>query len=210
MDNKYNHDYFERGIEAGVSCYSNYRWMPEFTIPLCFRIIEYLGIRRSDLLLDFGCAKGYIVKGFRLLYREAYGVDVSEYAISKAPEEIKQFLYLINSIDEIPLQNDKKYDWFIAKDVLEHIDYSEIDNILEKIRKSSKRAFIIVPLGNGENYYIPAYEMDITHKIRENLFWWKNKFESNKFKVIDEKYRIINIKENWSGYEYGNGFFVLE
>ena len=31
---EYNQDYFERGIELGISGYNNYRWMPEFTIPM--------------------------------------------------------------------------------------------------------------------------------------------------------------------------------
>ena len=71
----YNESYFERGLESGLSLYQNYRWIPELTIPMAMTIIDFLGIKRHQTILDFGCAKGFLVKAFRLLYRSAYGVD---------------------------------------------------------------------------------------------------------------------------------------
>ena len=117
MKNLYDENYYERGIETGVSCYSNYRWIPELTIPMAARLIEYLGIAEHQKILDFGCAKGYLVKAFRLLHREAYGYDKSEYAINCVPEEIKD--YIRNQVDG-------GYDWIISKDVFEHIPYQEL------------------------------------------------------------------------------------
>ena len=84
MTHKYDEDYFERGVETGKSLYSNYRWIPELTIPICAELIMQLKIGPEDTILDFGCAKGFIVKALRLLHREAYGVDISEYAIKQA------------------------------------------------------------------------------------------------------------------------------
>lgn len=84
MKNLYDQSYYEHGIESGISLYSNYRWLPELTIPLAARIIEYLQIGVEDSILDFGCAKGYLIKAFRLLHRNAYGFDISSYAIDNA------------------------------------------------------------------------------------------------------------------------------
>ena len=53
MKNLYDEEYFERGIESHKSCYTNYRWIPELTIPLAFRLIEYLRISSSEKILDF-------------------------------------------------------------------------------------------------------------------------------------------------------------
>ena len=38
---KYDKDYFKNGIASGKSCYSNYRWLPELTIPMAYNIIKY-------------------------------------------------------------------------------------------------------------------------------------------------------------------------
>ena len=113
MKTLYNEDYFERGNELNISGYSNYRWIPELTIPLAFRIIELLQITREESILDYGCAKGYLVKALRLLYRDAYGYDISSYALQCAPNDVRK--YLTSNKEDLK----GNYTWIIAKDVLE-------------------------------------------------------------------------------------------
>ncbi len=83
----YDADYYERGVESGKSCYSNYRWLPELTIPMAMVLIDTLGIRpgAGQRVLDFGCAKGFVTKALRMLRRDAWGIDISRYALSQAP-----------------------------------------------------------------------------------------------------------------------------
>ena len=208
---EYNRNYFEKGLDEGISCYLDYKWLPELTIPMVARIIEYLGLNRNQSILDFGCAKGFTVKALRLLhFNKSYGVDISRYAIDESPEDIKEYLFLLKEENEkIPLLNNSKYDWVISKDVLEHIDYNLIDFILYNIRRSTNSAFFIIPLGDGEKFNVPDYEKDKTHKIRESREWWIEKFKKNGFTVKSSAYKVKYIKENWSFYEKGNGFFVL-
>jgi len=99
--NYFNKDYYENGISSGLSLYTNYKWMPDLTIPMAFRIIEILNIKERDSILDFGCAKGYMVKSFRMLYRDAYGVDISDYAISNCDKEVENYLLKIEDIKNI-------------------------------------------------------------------------------------------------------------
>lgn len=66
--------------------------------------------------------------------------------------------------------------------------------------------FVVVPLGDGNKYEVPAYELDKTHIIRENLEWWKDTFENAGFEVVEAKYKVQYIKENWSKWEKGNVF----
>lgn len=141
MKNLYDEDYYERGLEKGISCYSNYRWIPELTIPMAATLIEYLNIKPSDLVLDFGCAKGYLVKAMRLLHRKAYGFDISDYAREEAPEDVKEYVY------GPEWKQDRKYQWCIAKDVFEHIPYEMIQHWLKSIRKTCEHLFAAVPLG---------------------------------------------------------------
>ena len=200
MKNLYDEDYFERGIENKKSCYTNYRWIPELTIPLAFSMIEYLKISPEEKILDFGCAKGYLVKAFRLLHRQAFGYDISDYAKESAPYDVKKFFVETCAGD---------YDWVISKDVFEHVPYEEIDATLKKLSRSTRKMFCIIPLGEDGKYIVPAYELDATHIIRENLDWWIEKFSANGFSVESADYKVKYIKENWSKWERGNGFFTL-
>ena len=201
MKNLYDEEYFESGIENKKSCYTNYRWIPELTIPMAFAMIEYLKISPQEKILDFGCAKGYLVKALRLLHREAFGYDISDYAKNSVPQEIKKFI--------VEDYRNKNFDWIISKDVFEHIPYEEIDETLQNISSATKKLFCIIPLGENGEYVIPAYELDSTHIIRENLDWWKEKFLQNNFEIETATYNVKYIKDNWKKWEYGNGFFVL-
>ena len=168
----YDEAYFECGIFSGQSLYADYRWLPELTIPFCAEILELLGISRADTILDFVCAKGYMVKAFRLLGREAFGVDISEYAVSRVPEEIKPYITLIRSPEDIP----SIYTWIVVKDVFEHIEYDDLDYLLEKLRSIGQYLFAIIPLGDGEKFLEEREEKDVTHRIKESMAWWENRF----------------------------------
>ena len=212
MKNKYDENYYENGVQLGISGYTNYRWIPQRTIPTCKNMAETLNIKENDILLDFGCAKGFIVKALNILGYNCYGVDVSEYAIKNADLQIrnKVFLYSDISIYRLILEKYKKekFDLVISKDVFEHIPYNDIDSVIKEIRQITKRLFVVVPLAKNKEYVVPNYEADITHIIREDLFWWINKLESCGFEVLYSSYKMNGIKDNWSHYEKGNGFFI--
>ena len=202
--NLYDEEYFERGILNGKSCYENYRWLPELTIPLAARICEYLRIGYKDRILDFGCAKGFLVKAFRLLHREAFGYEQSNYARKSAPEDVQEFFVDLKGGGGGHIT----YDWIISKDVFEHIPYDEIDSLILNLSRIGRKIFCVIPLAEDGRYVVPNYELDISHIIRENLEWWIDRFERNGFKMDQACYRIEFIKENWSSWEHGNGFFI--
>jgi len=199
----FNEDYYQRGIEKGVSLYSNYRWIPELSIPIAHRLTVNLGITTEDKVLDFGCALGYVVKAFRLLGISSWGYDISEYATSNAPPDVEQFI-----CSDVSWM-DRSYDWIICKDVLEHIPYDELDATLRGLRGYGANLFVVVPLADGNKYNEPLYELDATHVIRENLEWWEDKFVENSLPVRSAKYKMPGIKENWCT-QNANGFFILK
>jgi SAM-dependent methyltransferase len=207
MKTLYDEEYFERGEETGKSCYKNYRWIPELTLPFCKQIVEQLNIEEDESILDFGCAKGYMVKAFRLLNRDARGVDISEYAIESAPVEIKRFVCLT---DENCTDLDGHYDWVIAKDTLEHISYNKIDNVLKRLRVICDKMFCIIPLGDGEKYIESDNNVDVTHFIKESLEWWNTKFENTGFVVEKSCYDMKGMKQRYDKRKKGHGFFILK
>lgn len=200
---EFNEDYYERGIETGLSCYQNYRWLPELTIPMAEAIVRNLGLTRTDGILDFGCAKGYLVKALRDMGFLAYGCDVSDYALGAAPEDVKKYL-----CKGMPPRNS---DWIICKDVLEHIPEKELPELLKQFRRHTEYLFVVVPLGNNGEYTIPEMELDVTHRIRRPLWWWAGEIEAAGFKSLTSSFAMKGIKENWTRrYQFGNGFIVAK
>ncbi len=191
----YDEDYFETGTMSGRSCYSYYRWMPEVTCRMAMAIIEYAEIKKQDRVLDFGCAKGFLVKALRLLFRDAYGCDGSEYAVAHAEPEVRAFVRQCTESGQVPFA--EKFDICISKDVFEHIPVKDLKVVLRSIRQSSARLLCIVPLGDGEKYIISAYDDDLSHVVREGVDWWLDLIRDAGFNVVRWDYHVPGIKDSW-------------
>jgi SAM-dependent methyltransferase len=206
--NAYNEDYYENGAELKISGYQNYRWLPEQTKSMCSSIVDFAGIERTNSVLDFGCAKGFIVRAMNDLGYDCYGGDISEYAISRSHESIKERLTLLDPERMEDWFLHRNFDIVLCKDVLEHIPYESIDSLLSVLRRISPRLLAIIPLGENGKYVIPDYENDVTHVIRENHAWWHERLRQAGFNDIRFEHKVRGIKENWSHYPTGNGFFL--
>ena len=204
-DHPYNRDYFERGIELGVSCYQNYRWLPELTIPMAMAIVDYLGIMADKTVLDFGCSKGFLVKALRLLRREAWGVDVSKYAIDNVDPAVKNYCFLKGEMENIP----NVFDFCIAKDVFEHIPKEELPSELKEI--NARYLFAVIPLGDGVKYTALLNNCDVTHTICESKDWWIKAFRNNGWDFINFQFEVQGIKDHYYDiYPKAHGFFFLK
>jgi 2-polyprenyl-3-methyl-5-hydroxy-6-metoxy-1,4-benzoquinol methylase len=204
MKNAFDEKYYEDGVRNRVSAYENYKWMPERTIREASSIINSI---EFDNVLDFGCAKGFMVYAMRLLGKDAYGVDISDYAVNNCHKKVGKYLSVINSVDEIK----GGWDLIIAKDVLEHIPKEQVLSVLKEFRSRCKQLFVAVPLGDGDRYRIREYEMDITHVVREPEEWWLTTIVEAGFKIKFFDYQFNHVKENWTNpHPHGNAFIVAE
>jgi predicted TPR repeat methyltransferase len=197
---KFDEDYFLHGKKLGLSLYEDYRWLPDLTIPMAHAIIKHLGIGYGDTILDFGCARGYLVKALHNLGYFSFGVDVSEWAIRNCDPEVAEF---IQCNDRITTGRD----WIIAKDVLEHIE--DLENIKHNLMGNARKGiFIVVPLSSNHiEYDIKEYELDKTHIHRLPLSSWIDMFLYAGWSV-EARYRIKGIKDNYADTIYGNGFIT--
>tara|TARA_B100000029_G_scaffold209949_1_gene207769 strand:- start:285 stop:884 length:600 start_codon:yes stop_codon:yes gene_type:complete len=197
--NRFTKDYYEDGIRKHISGYENYKWMPTRSIPEALDIQEYFDF---NTCVDYGCAKGFLVHALRIIGCDAYGEDISEYAVNNCHPEVEEY---------ISLPNEKKYDLLICKDVLEHIEVKDIPGVLENFKDKSHQFFFTIPLGDKDRFRIREYEVDITHVTKKDEEWWINMFESQGFKLNKFSYQFGSIKKKWiDQYPYGNGFFVLQ
>lgn len=205
---KYDQDYYENGKRSGKSCYENYRWLPDLTIDMSKSIASFLTIEEGQRVLDYGCAKGFMVKAFRMMGIDSYGVDISQYAIEKLDEDVLQYCRLIKRPSDA---FDQSYDWLLTKDVLEHMEFADLKELLVSARNSVKRMFHVFPLGDDGAYRIAEYHEDVTHIHAENEQWWCNLFEDCGWKIVDKGYGIDGLKDNWKDvHSEGNYFVILE
>jgi len=200
---KYDYEYFECGTK---SCYHNYRWLPELTRPMVAAVMEHCEIEAGQTLLDFGCSKGYCVRAFRERGIDAWGTDISAYAIAQAPAEVKPY---ITHVSETPrIRHPERFDWLFCKDVLEHIELYDLIACMDVLSEYCKRAFIVVPLGDGTKYNAAANELDTTHIHRQPLEWWTELLRGW-WPDVAGTYRVPGMKEQWTEPQ-AHGFIVCK
>lgn len=203
----FTEDYFMRGEELGLSGYSNYVWRPDSTLPMAAYMKRFVGIKDGDKVLDFGAARGFLVKALRMLGVEAYGYDISAWAVENADPIIRE--HLSNELKAEPMS----YDFIVAKDVMEHVPEPELKPLLIKLLAATRKAIlIIVPLTHieGGPYLCPRDEGDKTHQIRWNLTAWL-KFLQNIDRrcVCQGSLYVPEIKQANVAWEDSCGFFVI-
>ncbi len=97
---EYGHLYFDGPREYGYGGYTyDGRWRP-----VAKDIVEYFKLKPGDRILDVGCAKGFLVKDLLELGIDAYGIDISEYAIINCEPEVIGRLH-IGSAEKIIFPN---------------------------------------------------------------------------------------------------------
>lgn len=172
MQTPYTEDYYLRGPEKGLSNYVNYSWQEEPTMALARRVLEVFGISEpmGVRFLDYGCARGYLVKALRRLGLGATGCDVSEWAIQNCDPEVAGYVTKQPAFDH--------YDHIWCKDVAEHMEPTELSKTLDWMLKAAQKSILfIVPLTSGRGDYPDWYirkedSQDTTHIIRWPLERW--------------------------------------
>jgi cyclopropane fatty-acyl-phospholipid synthase-like methyltransferase len=194
-------DYFERGRETGKGWLQNYRWMPRRSFREALAIVDHLGLDEASRVLDVGCAKGFIVRALRELEIAADGCDISEYALSFAPEGCWH-------CEDLEAWEGRRYTHAFTKDVFEHNTPEQLQTLLEAIAAVAPRLMAVVPMGDCGVYRIPEYHTEITHLIAENEVWWREAFKKAGWRVERETAHVLGIKDNWSYCPNGNRVFI--
>ena len=163
----YDADYYLRGPETGKSNYSDYSWKPDLTLPLADHLKRVMHIKDGDRVLDFGCARGYLVKALRMRGVEAFGYDSSKWAVENCDEGVKEWVSTV--------MPEGQFDHINFKDTAEHIHPAELAPLLERLIGSMRKSMLmIVPLTDEVNgpYLRPEDNADPSHIIRWPLQQW--------------------------------------
>jgi SAM-dependent methyltransferase len=145
-------------------------------------IMKYMKFLRkgsSLKMLDVGCGQGYYVRDAMEEGINAYGIDISTYALENALAEVKDRI-TFGSITEIPFA-DEEFDVMTAFDVIEHIHPKDTLNAVAEIRRVLKPDGIIIITTPSSNF--GDWVSDLTHiNVRPPKFW-KLILEEHNFKV---------------------------
>lgn len=130
--------------------------------------IQYFSLQPHDKVFVHGCGYGQRLHWFRELGVDAWGMDVSQYAIDNAYGKAKGKI-----LSWLPCSDTTKgsYDLVISVDVLEHLDESLL-RLSDTVRKLSELAVkAIYGITYIDNHNFPKDPTHITGKTKKE---WKN------------------------------------
>ena len=131
--------YFDGPREFGYGGYKyDGRWKP-----VAEDIIQHFNLQPGDRILDVGCAKGFLVKELLMLGVDAYGIDVSHYAIKNCEPEVIGRLHL-GSADNLPFPNNS-FSAVLSINTIHNLDKPRCITALKEIeRLAPGRGFVQV------------------------------------------------------------------
>lgn len=141
VSREYGETYFDGPREYG---YGGYRYDGRW-IPVAEDMIRHFGLQPGDRVLDVGCAKGFLVKDLMKACPalEAFGLDISRYALMRCEPETIGRLHLGNAVD-LPFP-DGSFKAAISLNTIHNLERHDCVRALKELQRvSNGRAFIQV------------------------------------------------------------------
>lgn len=142
-------------------CYGGYNYMPGRWAPVAQAMIDHYGIKSGYKILDIGCGKAFLLYEISLIVPgvEIYGIDISNYAIENAKEEIKEHLQVGNAT-KLPFE-DNYFDFVYSITTLHNLHNYDLDKALREMERVGKK-----------NKYL-CVESYRNEKEKANLLYWQ-------------------------------------
>lgn len=164
----FNEQYFATGCEV------HYSEVKEAFERIADRIVKDFNPRT---VLDAGCAWGYLVASLRDRGVEAYGIDISEYAISRVREDMKQFCASAGLTKPLPDTFPVRYDLIVNIEVLEHMHEDEgLQALAQLCRYGDTILFSSSPDDVME---------DTHYNVQQVEYWARHFAEHGFFRILD-------------------------
>ena len=129
ISREYGQMYFDGPREYG---YGGYRYDGRWQ-PVASDIVRHFGLKPGDRVLDVGCAKGFLVKDLLALGIDAYGVDVSRYALMHCEPEVVGRLQL-GSADSLPFP-DRSFAAVLSLNTIHNLSRDRCKVALQEIER---------------------------------------------------------------------------
>lgn len=139
VSRQYGYDYFDGDRAFGYGGYFyDGRWQSVAT-----DLVSHFSLREGARVLDVGCAKGFLVKDLLLLGIDAYGIDISTYALMNCEPEVVGRLHLGNA-KSLPFPPDS-FDAIVSINTIHNLPREECLASLREIQRLAPgRAYVQV------------------------------------------------------------------
>jgi ubiquinone/menaquinone biosynthesis C-methylase UbiE len=139
ISREYGEIYFDGPREFGYGGYQyDGRWRP-----VARDIVDHFRLSPGERVLDVGCAKGFLVKDLLELGIDAYGLDISHYALLKCEPEVIGRLHQ-GSADALPFP-DGSFSAVLSVNTIHNLSRERCVAALREIQRvASGRAFVQV------------------------------------------------------------------
>lgn len=172
---QFGKDFFDGDRKHG---YGGYHYNPGFWQPVIPTFKKHFNLTSSSSVLDVGCGKGFMLHDMVELIPgiTVKGVDISEYAIKNAIEDMKPYLEVADAA-ELPFE-DNSFDVVISITTIHNLDRAGCMRALKEIERVSRgKSFITVDAyrNNEEKELMNAW--NLTAKTFMHVDEWKEFFD---------------------------------
>jgi len=182
----FDRDYFEggkgeyRGYKDKRFKYWLYKHVNMFR---AFIIKIFINPKR---VLDVGCGFGLLAHYLRKLGVDGWGVDISNYAVGRADENVRRYLK-VGRIGKLPFK-DNSFDLVVTYDVFEHVSERDVKNAIDECRRVSSK-YCLHKIFTKENMWISFFHgLDLSHINVKKKGWWEKMFEKEGCKKASRKF----------------------
>jgi SAM-dependent methyltransferase len=160
MSENYDKDYYHGKKKSNYTDYDTFNARRNFGHIINF--IETNSVPGN--YLDYGCAFGFLIRELQPFFQETFGIDISEYAISRAREIVPGAnLHVAKQEGELPY-SDHFFDCITAMDVLEHThNFEENFNTIVKKLKPGAYFIFSTPINAWPRKIFGFLDKDETH-----------------------------------------------
>ena len=176
---RWGQDYWDGERQYGYGGYKyDGRWLP-----LAKQIAEHYSLKPGDRILDIGCGKGYMLHEFTRAVPgvEIAGLDISQYGIDHAKEEVKPFL-VQGHARKLPFP-DKSFDFVYSNTTLHNLPPQDLYLAIKEIERVRRRdAWIGVESFRNEHEKANLLYWQLTCESFYSVDGWRWWFEHCDYK----------------------------
>jgi len=132
---RFGREYFDGDRGQG---YGGYRYDGRW-VPIAERMRDFYGLAAGDLILDVGCAKGFLLHDLRAVIPGVHvaGLDLSAYAVERAMDDVRPFV-LVGSADRLPFA-DKSFDLVVSINTVHNLERDRCVLAISEMERVSRR-----------------------------------------------------------------------
>lgn len=206
LPTEYNASYFDGKDQAMAhnAGYSSYkRWfrnngvdsLGEYWLDEASKLLNQNSLHNLKVL-EIGCAKGFMVQDLNDLGVDAYGLDVSDYAINTAPDaatvarpDLAAKFFVGDMKTALAQFGRNEFDVVYSMRVLECLDDVDLPDVIDELNRIAKKQIHVLDEFSGSQAVASQY---YNGKVIEE--WVAMKFSKGSILVPHERKQDVRIK----------------